>query len=488
MPLKQLRVGIVGAGLGGLTAAIAMARGGAEVTLLEAATELGEIGAGIQVFPNISRFLIRWGVDKIIGDNLVTHEECNTYAGPNATLVAHSQATDLSKSAGFPWWVVRRDHLHFGLTDSAKEHGVKVLVNSRVIEMDDSGSEVVLRTIDGETHKFDLVIGADGIKSFIRGQLMPDVTPKAPSKVAAYRGVLSYEQIFTEIPEARAYLRNTMDVWIGPNGYILTYPISGGKELNIVTAFCKDDYVTKMELVDIDEFHSYYADYSPIIQKVLKMVNYTQRWPLLQMPPLKTWSNQKKNVVLLGDAVHCMHNHVAQGAATAMEDGAFMGRIVSEIVRGVISMKEGVELYEQRRMPKAWIKQQMSFMSGIVNMTSDRIPERNKASSPEVEAAFRNTIRPTPLPPTYRSWQLYCSPETVPGVFNYDAEGDADNAICEYLCSRGEVNEFEMLSENLRQKWWGYVDDNGYPTIEEVTKAGTEHLTAKDYQRYGRGL
>lgn len=122
MARQQLRVGIVGAGLGGLAAAIAMARGGAEVTLLEAAHELGEIGAGIQVcckigiidvdadgqvFPNISRFLVRWGVDKIIGDNLVAHEECNTYAGPKATLIAHSLAKDLVKSAGFPWYATR---------------------------------------------------------------------------------------------------------------------------------------------------------------------------------------------------------------------------------------------------------------------------------------------------------------------------------------------------------------------------------------------
>ncbi|KAJ5459506.1 uncharacterized protein N7458_001058 [Penicillium daleae] len=460
MATKSLTVGVVGAGLGGLSAAIAMARAGADVTLLEAAHELGEIGAGIQVFPNVSRFLIRWGVDKIIGDNLVEHDECNTYVGPEATLVAHSAPSDLALRSGFPWWVVRRDHLHHGLTESARHHGVKVRVNSRVNYLEDSATAIKLSTTNGETYSFDFVVGADGIRSFIRSQLAPSVSPKAPSKVAAYRGVLSYEQIFSEIPEARAYLRNSMDVWAGPNGYILTYPISGGKELNIVTAFCKDDYVTEMGEVDIEEFRNYYQDYSPVIQKVLRLVNYSHRWPLLQMPPMKSWSNKHGNVVLMGDAVHCMQNHMAQGAATAVEDGAFLGRIVSEVIRGTISVNEGVSLYEKQRIPKSWIKQQISHVSGLMNMAT-HTTERDNASVPEVLAAFQNRVNPVKPPPTYRSWQFYCSSDTVPGIFYYDAEGDADAAVCEYLTSRGPVNADEMLSENLRDKWTGYARNNG---------------------------
>lgn len=357
-------------------------------------------------------------------------------------------------------WVVRRDHLHYGLTESARAHGVNVIVDSRVDRLKESAASVELSTTNGNTYLFDFVVGADGIKSFVRSQIVPGVGPRAPSKVAAYRGVLSYERIFSEIPEARAYLRNSMDVWAGPNGYILTYPISGGKELNIVTAFCKDDYVTKMGQVDIDEFRSYYQDYSPVIQKVLRLVNYTQRWPLLQMPPMETWSNQHENIVLLGDAAHCMQNHMAQGAATAVEDGAFLGRIVSEIVRGTISVPEGVLLYEKQRIPKSWIKQQISHVSGLLNMMS-KPRERDMASVPEVQAAHRNRVKPTKPPPTYRSWQFYCSSDTLPGIFYYDAEGDADAAVCEYLSSKGPVNETEMLSENLQKKWTGYVTNNG---------------------------
>ncbi|KAL7931663.1 hypothetical protein V8C35DRAFT_309182 [Trichoderma chlorosporum] len=484
MSQNTLNVGIVGAGIGGLTAAIAVARAGAKVTLLEAAHELGEIGAGIQMLPNVSRFLVRWGVDKIIGENLVSHVDCNTFSGPNATLVAHSLASDLATKAGFPWWVVRRDHLHYGLTESARRHGVKVIVGARINEMQDLPDGVHLQTTDGDRYSFDMVIGADGIRSFIRTQVLPGIVPKATSKIAAYRGVLSYKQIFDEIPEARATLGNSMDVWAGPNGYILTYPISGGKELNIVTAFCKDDYVTKMEQVDIEEFRDYYKDYSPVIQKILKLVNYTQRWPLLTMPPVETWSNKHKNVVMMGDAVHCMQNNMAQGAATAMEDGAFLGRVISEVVRGVISVPEAIQLYEKSRMPKAWVKQQISFMSGVFSLMSETT-ERDKATLPETQAALENPVRPKELPAFYRSWQCYCTADSVPGIFYYDAEGDADSMVCEYLCSKGPVDDLRMLSENLENKWLGYIHNNGL-TVQngEVKSDKGSALTAADYQRF----
>ena len=102
-PHKEVHVGLCGAGLGGLAAAIAIARGGAKVTLLEAAAELGEIGAGIQMTPNVSRFLIRWGVSDIIGDNLVQCDNINMRR-TDGKLIAH---TDLSgktlRDYGYPW-------------------------------------------------------------------------------------------------------------------------------------------------------------------------------------------------------------------------------------------------------------------------------------------------------------------------------------------------------------------------------------------------
>ncbi|OAL37583.1 hypothetical protein AYO20_03090 [Fonsecaea nubica] len=468
MPPVSLHAGVIGAGMGGLTAAIALRRGGVEVTILEAATELGEIGAGIQIFPNVSRYLIRWGVDEIIGENLVQVDEVRTW-GVNGKVVTRVDPKRVHKFTGFPHLIARRDHLHAGLTESARRHGVEIIVGARVQKLEYTEKSATVTTTNGDSYTFDIVVGCDGIKSTIRQHLFPEVKPRAPSKVAAYRGVLTYEEIKSKAPEAASILTNTMDMWTGPNGYIMTYPLSGGKELNVVTSFCKDYYVEKMEEVDIDEFRGYYKDYSPAIQSIIELVNYTQRWPLLVMPPMDRWSNEARNVVLLGDAAHCMQNHMGQGAATAMEDGVFLGRVLSEVVRGTLTVPEAVTIYEQKRIPRAWTKQQVSLVSGELNMCSDaqELLKRDASSLPEARGLEDGVVRrPFPaLPPEYRSWQMFDSPDSVPGIFYYDAEGDADNAACEFLQARdreaGKVDELTMVSDALRKKWWTAVDFNG---------------------------
>jgi len=303
----------------------------------------------------------------------------------------------------------------------------------------------------------------DGIKSTIRRSLFPDVVPQAASTVAAFRGILSYEKVFEAVPEARQMLRNTMDAWIGPNGYILLYPLSKGAELNVVTLFQMDRIVQTPEEVELDEFRDLYKDWNPVARKILELVNYTQRWPLLVLPPMKTWSNEHKNVVLLGDAAHCMQNHMAQGAATAMEDGAFLGGVIGEVMRGTITLPTAIELYEKKRISRAWTKAQVSFISGTINMAvGPDAARRNQASSPEVKAWDRNVVDPNgQLPPQYRSWQMFCTPDSVPGILYYDAEGDADNAVCEYLQNTTEMDETTLVTQGLWDKWWGVVENNG---------------------------
>ena len=185
---------------------------------------------------------------------------------------------------------------------------------------------------------------------------------------------------------------------------------------------------------------------------------------------------------------------MAQGAATAMEDAAFLGRALSEVTRGCIPLPEAIKLYEQRRIPKAWLKQQISFVSGLVNLTDDpkQTTQRNEASEPEVLQNALNSKRfVSDLPPTYRSWQFYSMADTLPHVFYYDAEGDADNAVCEYLQQQGGVDAFEMLSGRLKDKWLGYIDDNGIGKQQnghaETFNGGDQAVQKADYLKDGTG-
>lgn len=140
--------------------------------------------------------------------------------------------------------------------------------------------------------------------------------------------------------------------------------------------------------------------------------------------PMKSWSSRRKNVVLMGDAAHSMVNHMAQGAATAMEDGAFLGRCIGKVVEGKLRLDEAVRLYEEERMPKAYAKQQVSFLNGAIWHLPDG-PEqqaRDRAMAPELSGKYY-----------VRSSNLYGDPQTVLEVYGYDAEKHADTALAKYL-------------------------------------------------------
>ena len=205
---------------------------------------------------------------------------------------------------------MRRDHLHAGLTECARRSGVNLVVGARVESFESTKEGVRVTFPYGAEHNFDLLVGSDGMRSTIRRILFPEAVPTGASTVAAFRGTLSYEEIFAKIPEARQWFRNTADAWVGPKGYILLYPLSGGRELNVVSLFQMDRVVKAPEEMNIAEFQDLYKDWSPFSRSILGLLKSTQIWPLLVLPPMKSWSNEQKNVVLLGDAAHSMQNHM----------------------------------------------------------------------------------------------------------------------------------------------------------------------------------
>ncbi|OQU98820.1 FAD binding domain-containing protein [Cladophialophora immunda] len=452
--MPELNVGICGAGIGGLAAAIAIRKAGAKVTVLEAAPELGEIGAGIQMTPNVARLLMKWGVDKVIGDDLVEFEELNMRR-KDGTLIGYTKTIPNVRNylGGVPWWLVHRMHLHAGLAEVARREGANLVIDARVEKIDWTSSpsnKVTVTTAKGQSWTFDLLIGADGVRSTVRQALMPHVKPAPPTGNCAYRALVPYDEIRRD-PIAKELIEKlTMEVWMADKSYIISYPISGGKQFNMVLSHHVDHLVDDVQDVDMEkDFRQTYKDYDPRIKRIVDMVTSARRWPLLVTGPLESWSSKEKNIVLMGDAAHSMTNHMAQGAATSMEDGAFLARTLARVVEDKITIAQAIEIYEKTRMPKAYYKQQVSFINGAIWQVPDGpIQEaRDKAMAPELKGEQ-----------FMRSPNLYGDPVTTLSVYNYDAEEDAEIAIraflgkCEPYDVKTGVTDREL--ERFVGWWW----------------------------------
>ncbi|KAF2723119.1 FAD/NAD(P)-binding domain-containing protein [Polychaeton citri CBS 116435] len=431
---RKLHVGIVGAGIGGLMAAIAIARSDCDVTVLEAAEQLGEIGAGIQMTSNVARFLQKYGVDKAIGNDLVQFDELNLRR-QDGTKVGHTQIKSVEDALGYPWWLVHRHHLHSGLVQVARQEGVRILINSRVASLDHQTKGLAwATTVQGETYKFDLIVGSDGVSSVVRRLLFPGVRPEPPSGNCAYRAIVPLEKVRQDpitkslVEDSNGCLRRTMEVWMSPLGYIITYPISNSRDFNMVLSHYQEERVTSVQEVEVAEVREQYRDYDPKIRRVIDMIGPPIcRWPLLVTGPLESWSSPDKKVVLIGDAAHSMVNHMAQGAATAMEDGVFLARCLRSVAEGDMSLADAICVYEKGRMPKARYKQQLSFLNGAIWQLPDGAAQQARNEAMQETASGGRRIR---------SSNLYGDPTVVLECYGYDAEDHADTEIAAFLSGR----------------------------------------------------
>lgn len=172
----------------------------------------------------MSRLLIRYGVDKVIGDDLVKIKELNMRR-KDGTKVGYTLIKRVEETLGFPWWLVHRHHLHNGLVEIARKNGVKLVINSRVSELkQQANGEVSVTTQLGKSFTFDLVIGSDGVQSIVRRTLFPEVTPRPPSGNCAYRAIVPYDEIRKDpltkelVEDENGDLLKTMEVWMAPSG------------------------------------------------------------------------------------------------------------------------------------------------------------------------------------------------------------------------------------------------------------------------------
>jgi salicylate hydroxylase len=345
----ELDIIIVGAGLGGLSAAISCALAGHRVRVLESAKQLAEIGAGLQITPNGAKLLRRWGLGEQIDKMSAIPTTITVHRYAKGEVLAFEDGFDqnLRRKYGEPFLDIHRADLQRLLCTRAEELGVQVLLGHRVRSIQQEPSPAIILE-SGDTLSCDLVVGADGLWSRCRESLVGHSDEPLPTGDLAYRIVLTADNL--DDPELRQWITHPqVHFWVGPHSHVVAYSLRAGKEYNIVL-LCPDNLPKGVarQAGGVDEMRALFKKWDPILTRFLDCVKSVDKWKLMHRPPLDSWTNKKGNFVLMGDACHPMLPYLAQGANSSLEDGAVLGGVLA-YVKGKKQVKEAVRMYERLR-------------------------------------------------------------------------------------------------------------------------------------------
>ncbi|MGN9840971.1 3-hydroxybenzoate 6-monooxygenase [Nonomuraea sp. H19] len=313
---------VAGGGIGGLAAALAIARGGHRVTVLERADRFAELGAGIQLAPNAFHALDRLGVGDQVRARAVHIDELRFMDGTSGERVAAMPLTRAYRSRfGNPYVVVARGDLYQPLLDACRAAaGVELLSGRAVTRYEQDPGRASAITTAGERFTGAALIGADGIRSAVRAQLVADGRPRV-SGHTIYRSVIPMERV----PEELRW--NTVTLWAGPKWHFVHYPIGGGTQLNLA-ATRDDDAQSEVVGRPVGKSHvlGQFPRLSETARRLLDLGEEWRSWVLCDRDPVRRWTDGR--VALLGDAAHPMLQYAAQGACMALEDAVVLGRLL----------------------------------------------------------------------------------------------------------------------------------------------------------------
>ncbi|MCS3760842.1 FAD-dependent monooxygenase [Bradyrhizobium centrosematis] len=305
----RLRAAVVGGGIGGLSAACALSRRGVEVTVFEQADVLGEIGAGVSIFPNALRQLERMGMGPALAKVGARIGEASQYCRSDGTKVGTVITTDSSGWNGL-YGMHRADLLN---VLAANLPGEFVRTGHRCVGFEQSAAAARLTFANGETAEADVVIAADGIHSALQEYV---VEPKPPeySGVRSYRGLIASDKL-------PGWREAAHQVWMGEGKHFIVFPVRAGRLLNYVGFVpSKDAKAESWSAVgDRDELASAFVGWDAPVVRLLEAIESCFWWGLYDRKPLQSWTNGR--LALLGDAAHAMLPHLGQGANQAIEDG-----------------------------------------------------------------------------------------------------------------------------------------------------------------------
>jgi salicylate hydroxylase len=341
---RALRVGIIGAGIGGVTLARALSQRGIEAQIFERAPMFGEVGAGVQMTPNAVKVLSELGLDsqlKMIGFLP------QAMVGRNWKTARELFRTPLKESCpelyGAPFYHVHRADLHAALASDITP--TQATFGAHCIGMQQHGSTAVAKFADGSEFEADLIVGADGVRSVIREQAWGQ-------EAAKYTGHMCWRALVNVDKHPLPFVSPDSSFWMGPKGHVVTYYVKGGSMVNIVAVNENPSWVEESWNAKStqEELLAGFKGWHPNLIELFKRTDPDAifKWGLFDRDPMKTWS--KGNATLLGDAAHPMLPFLSQGAAMAIEDGYVLAQSLA--FHGPRQLQAALRAYELERLPR----------------------------------------------------------------------------------------------------------------------------------------
>lgn len=319
---------IAGGGIGGLGMALACARAGVQVDVLEQSPAFTEVGAGIQLGPNAVRVLADWGLIDALHEVAAFPDELRVRDAHDGETLGQLRLAERARTIyGQPYATIHRaDAIQMLLHAVQAEEGVQLHLNERMRTLEDTGDGVMALTESGAMFEAPALIGCDGLWSLVRKHLLGSVAPRFSGHLA-YRGMVAQ----ADLPEA---LRTqSVTAWLGPRLHVVHYPVRSGTLVNVVA-------VVHGRQTGNPHSWSHEANRAELLQALgpvhpglmgmLDAVNNWKLWPLNDRPPMTgPYEHAVGRMALAGDAAHPMRPYLAQGAAMALEDAWTMGRLLA---------------------------------------------------------------------------------------------------------------------------------------------------------------
>ncbi|MEF7617530.1 FAD-dependent monooxygenase [Aquincola sp. MAHUQ-54] len=347
--MAALRIGIVGAGIGGLAAANALHRGGHDVTVFEQSQRFLRVGADINLTPNAVRALdgLGEGIAQAVRASAArpTHRISRTWDTGEETsrLPMGDQA---ERQYGAPQLTIHRADLLAALAEAFPAQRVRFATRAQLIEPQ-AGGVAVRFADDSEATQLDVLVGADGIHSVVRSAMFGAERPRFTG-VVAFRAVVPTERV-KHLPDIAAFTK-----WWGPNpeSQIVTFPLNQGRDTFIFATTAQDSWHEESWTTpgSVDELRGFYAGFHPDARALLDACDTVLKTALYERDPLPHWAQGP--LVLLGDACHPMMPFMAQGAGTAIEDAVVLSRCLAGLASAA-EVPAALRRYEAMRRERA---------------------------------------------------------------------------------------------------------------------------------------